>query len=434
MLELCDKPLRIQDELAIIHYWRLSKWLLNLRLVPRWHERYSDPATWLYRTFFYDGLTRTGKTFLCIGFVVFLFNNWYPQTYHLSIAAFTWGLLLGSGLLAYLFRPRISVRRDTPMTAFIGETLTSRITIANHGPRTLFNFSAREMTVPDVRWPREWEIPHQAQLRPGTEISLNVSLTPRKRGIIKLWGITVPTYFPFFMTRLCRKVHTPASVFVVPQPLRVQLPPLRHLAEKAADNDTSGLKQGRATDSHEYAFSRQYQPGDSIRRLDQRASGRRGEPMSKVFEGINLNKLDKIHMLVDTSLKSFLPWQPRPTTTDPLDRRLPLAPELAVSAAHDALHTAAIAWNSSWKAAPTMLSVYEQIAACSPARTPRLPENLPDPNGIYVAVLGCWTPDIETTFRAWRKGGAVILVFLLPETQAESGTLPRDTTFIEVRA
>ena len=38
MSELADRPVRVSDEILLLHWWRLIRWFSNLRLVPRWSE------------------------------------------------------------------------------------------------------------------------------------------------------------------------------------------------------------------------------------------------------------------------------------------------------------------------------------------------------------------------------------------------------------
>jgi uncharacterized protein (DUF58 family) len=67
-----------------------------------------------------------------------------------------------------------------------------------------------------------------------------------------------------------------------------------------------------------------------MRRLDHRASSRYGEPMSKVFEGVEQIRRDKVYLVVDLSLTNFQAWQRRPIDEDPLDERLALAVEIGL--------------------------------------------------------------------------------------------------------
>ncbi|MFT5692081.1 MAG: hypothetical protein ACI92E_001412, partial [Oceanicoccus sp.] len=54
MSQLSDRPLRIPTEPKFVHFWRLLVWILQLRLVPLWHERFNYFLVRYYRRFFYD--------------------------------------------------------------------------------------------------------------------------------------------------------------------------------------------------------------------------------------------------------------------------------------------------------------------------------------------------------------------------------------------
>ena len=80
MSELADRPLRVSDELIVIHWWRLFRWFANLRLVPRLREHAAQPLMRLYRITFYDGLTRIGKILLVCSLLIFLFSYRVPRS------------------------------------------------------------------------------------------------------------------------------------------------------------------------------------------------------------------------------------------------------------------------------------------------------------------------------------------------------------------
>jgi uncharacterized protein (DUF58 family) len=169
MYEMADRPLRVADESHYLHWWRMTRWFANLRLVPRWSSRYeiaSKPITRVYRRFFY--------------------------------------------------RPRVSVQRHTPKTAVVGQPLISQISVSNEASHGLYNFSVRELIVPAERWPREWQRPHRMTLAPGQNTTLTASFEPQKRGVLSLSGLAVQSYFPFFLSRHSQRLEDTAEVYVLP--------------------------------------------------------------------------------------------------------------------------------------------------------------------------------------------------------------------------
>ena len=441
MNELADRPLRVSSETVMLHWWRMARWFMNLRLVPRWSSRYehrSNPLTRVYRWVFYDGLTRSGKIILFCSLLIFLLSYRAGSSFLLLTAALGISMLLWSALLGFFYQPQVSVQRQTPKTAIAGMPLISQIGVVNEGARGLYNFSVRELIVPDGRWPREWLRPHQISLAPGQHTTLTVSFDPQKRGVTTLSGLAVQSYFPFFLTRHSAKIKNLAEVYVLPSTLKVNLPSLRHIAEQASKRMTLGSDNARKGTALEYAYSRQYQTGDSIRRLDHRASSRRGEPMSKIFEGADEIRRDQVYVVVDLTLAHFEPWQRRPSNEAALDERLALAVEIGLSAQNEGFGLAALATGKQWHKLENVLDFYQQIATCKPQRpgtdsSNSLPDTALAENGLYILVIGRWEAETQNLVDRWRQAGVLVLVFLLAESEADVGSLPAGSQFVEVQ-
>jgi uncharacterized protein (DUF58 family) len=437
MSELADRPVRVPNEILLLHWWRLIRWFSNLRLVPRWSEHRAKLLLRLFRRLYYDGLTRTGKIILVCSLLIFLFSYRASSGFLLFTSAFGIGLLLWSALLGYICRPKISVQRETPNTAVAGQPLSSKIRVTNNGRFSLYNFSLREMVVPYGRWPKEWSRPHQQNLPAGQSTTLSVHCEPQRRGILNLSGLAVQTYFPFFLTRFTTRVEESVDVYVLPETLKVTIPSLRNIAEQASKHLTLGSESTRKGPSLDYAYSRPYQTGDSMRRLDHRASSRYGEPMSKVFEGVEQIRRDKVYLVVDLSLADFKAWQRRPLDEDPLDERLALAVEIGLSAQNEGFSLAALALGASWHTLEDLHQFYQHIATCKPERgyseeLHTLPDSALLDEGIHVLVLGRWTKKAEALVDRWRQSGILVLVFLINETADDSGSLPEGSHFVEV--
>lgn len=437
MSELADRPVRVSDEILLLHWWRLIRWFSNLRLVPRWSEHRAKLLLRLFRRLYYDGLTRTGKTILICSLIIFLFSYRESSGFLLFTSAFGVGLLLWSALLGYICRPKISIQRETPNTTVAGEPLSSKIKVTNSGRFNLYNFSLREMIVPYGRWPKEWSRPHQQNLPSGQSTTLSVLCEPQRRGITNLSGLAVQTYFPFFLTRFTAREAVPAEVYVLPETLKTAIPSLRNIADKASKRLTLGSETTRKGPSLDYAFSRPYQTGDSMRRLDHRASSRYGEPMSKVFEGVEQIRRDKVCLIVDLSLADFKAWQRRPIDEDPLDERLALAVEIGRSAQNEGFSLAAMALGANWHTLEDPHQFYQHIATCKPERgyseeLDTLPDAALMDEGIHVLVLGRWTKKTETLVDRWQRAGILVLVFLIAETANDGDNLPEGSHFVEV--
>jgi uncharacterized protein (DUF58 family) len=441
MYEMADRPLRVADEAILLHWWRTTRWFANLRLISRSssrHETANKALTRVYRQLFYDGLTRSGKIILLCSLLIFLLSYRNGSNFLLLTAALGISLLLWSAVLGFFYRPRVSVQRQTPTIATAGTPLVSQIAVINISTRGLHNFAVRELIVPDGHWPREWLRPHRISLAPGQQTTIAVSCEPQKRGLLTLSGLAVQSYFPFFLTRHSTKLTNTAEVYVLPTSLKVTVPSLRHIAEVASKRLTQGSNNARQGAALEYAYSRQYQLGDSLRRLDHRASSRRGEPMSKIFEGVDEVRRDKVYLVVDLTLTHFELWQRRPRNEAALDERLALAVEIGMSAQNEGFTLAALATGQHWHQLETVLEFYQHIATCKPQRQITHVENsLPDSiladNGLYILVIGRWENATRNLVERWQQAGVLVLVFLLPESGTEIGGLPAGSQYIEVQ-
>ena len=437
MNELADLPLRVTDESIVVHCWRVTRWFIHLRAVPRLHEASARYLTRLYRRYFHDGLTRTGKIILLCCLLIFLFSYQANSDFLLITAAFGIALLLWGVVLGWIYRPRVTIQRDTPMYATAGTSCVSRIRVTNTSPRALHNFTVRELVIPLGRWPREWSRPHQLLLSANHSTTLAVEFEPQKRGVMHLTGLAVQSYFPFFLTRFTQRIATPFAVNVLPETLPVNVPSLRHIADLASKRLTLGTDNTRKGPSLEYAYSRQYQTGDSLRRLDHRASSRQGKPMSKVFAGADEIRRDQVHLIVDLTLQDFARWQRRPTSAKALDERLALAVEIGLSAQNEGFHLAAFAAGTAWHQLDNMLQFFQFIATAQPQRActavgTSLPDSVLEQNGIHILIVGRWTDEAESLVERWQQNGILVLVFLIAETNDDVGTLPIGSQYIEI--
>lgn len=439
MNELADRPVRVPQETLLLHWWRLFRWFANLRLVPRRFESKARFLTRLLRTFYYDTFTRAGKTVLLCSFFIFISSYRITSDYLLFTAAFGFGLLVWSLLLGFVYRPRVTVTRDTPETAIAGKTLSSQITIHNSSRFTLYNFSVRELFVPYGRWPREWFLPHQITLPSGQQTLQLVSFEPQKRGLLNLSGVAVQSYFPFFLTRFTKRIAEEQKVYVLPPTLEVAIPSLRHIADQATKKLSLGTDNSRQGPSLEYAYSREYQTGDSLRRLDHRAGSRLGKPMSKIFEGSEEIRRDRVHIIIDLTLRDFLAWQRRPQDDSPLDERLALAVEIGLSAQNEGFSLAALATGDDWHDVETILDFYKPIATCKPIQAclydgKALPKQAQDETGLQVLVLGRWSDEARSLVDRWQSQGILVLVFMVPESEDDIDTLPVGSNFVELQS
>lgn len=436
MSEMADRPLRVPEENLLLHIWRTLIWFSNLRLVPRLRENAARPLMRIYRMFYYDGLTRLSKILVICSILIFLFSYRISSDLMLMTAALSLTMIGWSLALGFIYRPIVSVSRQTPDVAIAGRPLHSRILVNNEGKRSLFNFTVRELVIPDGLWPREWHRPHVEKLPSKQQAAVPVSFTPKKRGKLTLSGVAVQSYFPFFLTRFTQRIVAEQDVYILPPSLDIVLPSLRKLADRASKRLTLGDQNMRQGPALEYAYSRPYQTGDSLRRLDHRASSRYGEPMSKVFEGAEEIRRDQVYLMLDLTLEDFQRWQRRPKSSNALDERLALAVEVGLSAQNEGFSLVGLATGDEWHSIDGINQFYQHIATCDPQRAVNrnvLPESISNENGLHILVTGRWSNEAQAKVDRWQKQGILVLVFFIAESDEHLDTLPVGKQFIEVQ-
>ncbi len=408
MKEFADRPLRVSAENGFLHAWRMLRWVFELRLVPRLTERRGGWLTPLRAL--RDGLTAGGWVLLTACGLLLLLARPSNPGFDLGLA--TAGLLLiaASAAVGQLWRPRLRVQRLESETAIAGRPCRSRVRISNTGRRPARELVLREFRGPGWRPGTASQSAVVERVDPGASRLCELIVRPTARGLVHLPGLAIHSYFPLFVTRSTLRVPVALELAVLPPPLSVNLPPLRQLASRCLKH---GSHAARAAGALEYAHSRPYQAGDPATRLDQRASARRGELMSRVFrDGAELSA-GAVAIYCDTAVAGFKPWQRRPQNAKALDRRLALVLELAARARREALPVQAVAFTDLWQPLADDAALQRAIAACPPTRHTLLPATVPRPDWLYLLVTEDWSEALAAQVSAWRGAGHVVLVFRL---------------------
>lgn len=125
---------------------------------------------------------------------------------------------------------------------------------------------------------RETAVP---MLPPGQQVSVTMQLTPLKRGVLRLSGMTLARSDPLGLVRAFSRKQLPQSVLVLPRRY-----PLRPLALPGTMQYQQG---GVALASHvgqsdEFVALRDYRRGDPLRHIHWRSWARAGKPVVREFE------------------------------------------------------------------------------------------------------------------------------------------------------
>ncbi len=433
MKYLEDRPLRITGEAYGLHCWRMLRWVSELRLLPAARETARNP---LRRPLLYGpaaALTRPGKILLFASVIVLLLGYRHNQGFALNTSALLFGLLGWSALVGWWYRPRVEVERRGENWAVAGQTYSARVLLKNSRSRPLRNFVVREMAVRGCRLPAESARGYIDTLPGKSETEQVVEIVPRQRGALRLDGVVVDAYYPFFLTRTSQRYELDQELNVLPASIKVELPSLRLLSDQAAKSVNFGSDKGRRERALDYVYSRAYQTGDMPSRLDRRASARRGEPMSKIYHGALKLNPEGLVLIVDLSLASLPLWKPRPDDPAVLDNRLALAVEIERRARGEGLALEGCWWNNDWRAVSENDNFYRQVAEVTAVHQRHLPDQLDRKDSIHVLVTGRWDDLLEAWVDQWRAQGLMLLVVLLPEADDQSGQLPTAAGYLEVR-
>jgi uncharacterized protein (DUF58 family) len=150
-----------------------------------------------------------------------------------------------------------------------------------------------------------WEVRQRSpalKMAPGETVETRLGLVPKQRGVLELDDIRVKLPDPFGFFQRCRfAANEPGKILIIPK--RYQLPRLRLKGE-------SELKMGGETasdfrgDGGEFLALREYQAGDSLRRIDWKAWARTGDPTVREYEE---TYFPRYGLILDTSLKDGAP-------------------------------------------------------------------------------------------------------------------------------
>lgn len=199
--------------------------------------------------------------------------------YQIFVALLT--LILVTSTIGSMFRwGNVEITGGFPVQATAGQTITGQFTIRNVGRLPLYDLSAGCFLPPD-----NWEV-HKvplmiAHLPRGESAVIPVSLTPLCRGPYQLPPVRVFTTFPFNLNRN-QIGKTPVSqILVLPRfhPITTIHLDVGNRYQPGGISLTSNIGE-----SPEYIGNRDYQPGDSLRRIDFRSWARLARPVVKEYQ------------------------------------------------------------------------------------------------------------------------------------------------------
>lgn len=224
-------------------------------------------------------LTPLGGSLLSLSLVSWLVLQGSTRQYFV-LAVFLAGAWLVALLVARSIDPGMEVKAIHPARARAGDRISLRLEVSGARGRYHVPVTVRRIGV-------------DARFRPGLEPEVEVAgggagevtcasieVPCPRRGVMTWGGFLTETSFPLGLIRRRRTIEQPSEVLVYPS-----FAPLEQLGLRGSLRYQPG---GLALTSElgeglEYIGNRPYRVGDSIRRLDWRATARTGEPVVREF-------------------------------------------------------------------------------------------------------------------------------------------------------
>jgi len=118
-------------------------------------------------------------------------------------------------------------------------------------------------------------------IAPGAQAEVLIELTPWRRGLLRLEGLTLARPDALGLVRALAKVPLPQSMLVLPK--RYALPPIG-LPGILKYQPGGVALAAHVGESEEFVALRDYRPGDPMRHIHWRSWARAGKPVVKEFE------------------------------------------------------------------------------------------------------------------------------------------------------
>jgi uncharacterized protein (DUF58 family) len=219
-------------------------------------------------------------------------------------------------LTTFRFRPQFAVRRSLPRLGTVGQPLPYRLTLTNQSaaplrslklfenladPRpSLEEFLPIGEPTAEPEYQKSWggAINHWRRLTAHRRLAtvepqslpdlpprgaheLRAHLLPRRRGTLRLRGVTLARPDPLGLLHALHTVPADQSVLILPK--RYPVPPVPLPGTRA-------YQQGGVTlatsvgDSEEFVSLRDYRPGDPLRRIHWKSWSKVGKPIVKEYQ------------------------------------------------------------------------------------------------------------------------------------------------------
>jgi len=203
-------------------------------------------------------------------------------------------LMLVSAVANFAFRPGLVVKVNAVSAVHCGDDVAINVHVQNR--RNLTAYDVELKFAPDLDFRPGTRCCHRfGPIERGGGATFDATLRPRRRGVLAWPKLEVTSTFPFHLMRTTSIVRAPGELIVYPfRPPDVWLPIGKWFPTLAAD---AAETLPRAGSSSDYASSREYHAGMSVRRWDYRSWARLNRPVVREYDE---PKLKRVILIVDT--------------------------------------------------------------------------------------------------------------------------------------
>ena len=279
---------------------------LTYKLLYRLYRIFSWGRHWAGRRFTRPGLVVLGAVFVAAVLGLDPENSVGYQGFTLLV-----GLLLVAVLFGFRFKASFGAERLLPRFGTVGQPFTYRVAVRNltaenqDGLALLENLKDirptfqqwKEIQLDDNKYIRPFSFSQRRRINPFRLANLketavpplppkqsremSVELTPLRRGVVHLDGVTLARPDPLGLFRALRKVALPQSVLILPKRY-----PLAPIALPGAMKYQQGgvAMASNVGQSDEFVSLREYRRGDPVRHIHWRSWAKTGKPIVKEFE------------------------------------------------------------------------------------------------------------------------------------------------------
>ncbi len=227
----------------------------------------------------YAAIPRAGQLFLVLGGVILLLALSSGNNLLYLLFAAMFGTFMISLMVSRLMVSRISMSVRYPDRLHAGEAAPLELIVINRKrifPAISVAISTIEVA-PGASASEIVDLGYFPMIAPGSEARMKLKKIFGRRGQHHLWGFRIESRFPFGFAGHCRLLRVDARLLVLPERREWEdLPGSLPLGQGRLESHV----RGSGSDLHSI---REYQPTDSRRRVDWRATARTGRMMVREF-------------------------------------------------------------------------------------------------------------------------------------------------------